>query len=259
MTTSGFDPSRDRDEEEVGVRLSAVPLWAQIERTLRQMIQSGQWKEGHQLPPEPELAASFGVSRVTVRQAVQRLVDEGRVIRQRGKGSFVTRPPVSRAVNNQYLDGFFATLQAQGHTVLSQVRDLCRVPATDAIAAALGIAPATQVYRLERLRFVDGEAVSIQITCLPSLPLPGLDRFDFAETSLYKVLKEEFTLPILSIEQTISARMATPLQAELLNVAPGSALLYVEKVSRTSNSMPIEFGQLFFVPTRYQLTMSIRA
>lgn len=235
-----------------------LPLWAQIERTLRDQIDTGAYKEGDQIPPEPELAAMYGVSRMTVRQAVSRLVAEGLLTRWRGRGTFVAKPPLTRPVNNQYLDGFFATLKARGHSVVSRVLSFDRRPAEPAVGAALGIGPGVQVYRLERLRFVDDLPVSIQITYLPALPLTGLDRFDFAHTSLYQVLKEAYAFPVLSIDQWISARTAAPPQASLLQVAPGSALLYVEKVSCTTARMAIEYGQLYFVPNRYQLTMSIR-
>jgi GntR family transcriptional regulator len=247
------------EDREPGIRPSAVPLWAQVERTLRQLIQTGQYKVGDQIPPEDELASMFGVSRMTVRQAVQRLAEEGQLTRSRGRGTFVATPPLSRAINTQYLDGFFATLQAQGHTIISRVLAFERISADDTVAAALTLAPGVQVYRLERLRSVDGEPVSIQTTYLPVLVLPGLQQFDFERTSLYKVLKGEYNFQVVAIDQKISAREATAEQASLLEVSPGSALLYVVKVSRTADNLLIEYGELYFLPSRYQLTMSIRA
>lgn len=240
------------------MRQSAVPLWAQIERAIREMIHAGKYKVGDRLPAEPELAAMFGVSRMTIRQAVQKLVHEGLLTRGRGLGTFVSRPPLVRALNSQYLDGFFATLQAQGHAVVSQVLRFERQPAEEHVAEALRLPPGAQVFRLERLRLVDGDPLSIQITYLPVLPLPTLDQFDFSCRSLYDVLRTEYDLPILAIDQRISAKAASPVQARLMHISPGFPLLYVEKTSRTTDEREIEFGQLYFNPTVYQLTMAIR-
>jgi GntR family transcriptional regulator len=238
---------------------SAIPLWVQIQRSIREMILSGKYQVGDRIPPESELTAMYGVSRMTVRQAVQHLVREGLLTRGRGRGTFVSKPPLSRAVNNQYLDGFFTTLKANGHSVVSQVLAFDRLPASPSVATGLELAGGVQVYRLERLRFVDDEPISIQTTYLPALPLAGLDCFDFAQQSLYQVLKDTYSLPILAIDQRLSARAATTMQAQLLQVPVGSPLLYVEKVSRTVDEQAIEFGSLWFVPAKYQLTMAIRA
>jgi GntR family transcriptional regulator len=241
------------------VRPPSVPLWAQIEHAIRNQMESGQYPIGSRLPSEPDLCQMFGVSRMTVRQAVQQLVDEGRLVRGRGRGTFVARPPLQREINSQYLDGFFATLTARGHTVSSRVLALDRVAAGETAAAALGLATGVQVYRLERLRLVDGAPVSVQIACLPVLLVPGLERFDFGRHSLYGVLREEYGLQVSAIEQKISARAATPQLAHLMDLPPGSPLLYVEKISRTRGAQPLEFGELYFDPAGYQLTMAIRS
>lgn len=243
----------------MAVRQSAVPLWAQIEESIRQMITSGQYPVGSRLPSEPELCEMFGVSRMTIRQAIQRLVDEARLTRGRGRGTFVSRPPVQREINAQYTDGFFATLTAAGHTVHSQVLSFERLPSDEPTATALCLSPGAQVYRLERLRLVDGEPVSVQISCLPLLLVPGLDQYDFGSRSLYQVLKADYGLTILAIDQKFSARAATPQLGRLMQLPSGAPLLYVEKVSRTTGEQPLEFGQLYFNPTTYQMTMAIRS
>lgn len=241
------------------LRHSAVPLWAQIERLLRESLLSGSYPEGSRLPSEPEMAAMFGVSRMTVRQAVQRLVDEGRLNRGRGRGTFVSLPPVQRELNTQYLDGFFATLTAQGREVISRVVTFGQGPADETVTGALRLPAGAHVRRLERLRFVDGTPVSLQISYLPVLLTPGLDRFDFSFVSLYKVLREQYGLQISAIDQKITARPATSSLARLLQISTGAPLLYLEKVSRTPDEVTVEFGQLHFNPSHYQLTMAIRS
>jgi GntR family transcriptional regulator len=243
----------------IPLRQSSVPLWVRIERSLRQMLLSETYPIGSQLPSEPALAATFGVSRMTVRQAVQRLVSEGHLTRGRGRGTFVTRPPVRREVSTQYLDGFFATLTGRGHQVETQVLNLRQEPADHRVASALQLTTGTHVYRLERLRFVDGEPVSIQTSYLPVLLVLGLEQYDFTTVSLYEVLSKRLGLAVLAIDQTISALTANPNHAHLLRLPVGSALLHVDKVARTDNDTPLEFGQLLFNPSAYQLTMSIRS
>lgn len=259
MNKPAPDESSLPGASEALLRRSAVPLWAQIERLLREMISSGAYTEGSRLPSEPEMASMFGVSRMTVRQAVQRLVEEGRLTRGRGRGTFVSRPAVQREINAQYLDGFFATLTAQGHEVVSRVIAFDQGPADDTVATELRLPYGAHVRRLERLRFVDGTPVSLQVSYLPVLLTPGLDRINFDSISLYRVLRDQLGIRIVAIDQKISARAASAALSRLLQVPPGAPLLYVEKVSRTAEEVPVEFGQLHFNPAHYQLTMAIRS
>src|SRR2546423_3294430 len=177
----------------VGIsRGSAVPLHLQIRRAIRDQIASGELEPGARLPTEQEYARSFRVSIAPVRQALLDLADAGLVIRQKGKGTFVRGAQLEEEID--LLTSFTDGLRRRGVPARIQVLDRGLTPAPSAVAAALGLRPATQVVHLRRLALIDEEPAAILDAWLPGKLFAPLAEHDDFETgrSLYATLEADF-------------------------------------------------------------------
>ncbi|NHI16295.1 UTRA domain-containing protein [Microbacterium excoecariae] len=191
---------------------------------------------GAPVPSERQLAHETGVSRMTARRAIDELVREGILTREVGRGTFVARPAIQAPLQ---LTSFAEDMRVRGHTPTSTVLHLGEVPAEVAAAAWLGVEPGDPVVLLARVRLADGEPMAIEYSHLSADAFPGLERFDFARESLYRVLTEEYGARFDDGEQTVRATLFDAADAAHLGVAEGDAAL--ELVRRVSSSgRPIE-------------------
>ncbi len=233
---------------------SPVPLYHQIYLDLKRMIGQEIIPPGAILPPEMEICQAYGVGRQTVRQAIARLVDENLVERYAGKGTFVK----SQAERLKfYLDrSFTQQARAMGYTPRSEV--LCVekgvVDATypDVLHRYLG----ERCLNLERLRFGDEASICYQATTLLLERCPGIENHDFSRESLYDVLASEYRLVIQRIDYVVRAVSADEYRAELLNVEPGSALLFVGTAAYLENKSLIEYTAGYYRADRYEYSMA---
>lgn len=221
-------------------RHSALPLYAQLKQSLREQIVRGHWKPGDLVPPEPELCRRCGVSRTVVRQALTELALEGLIVRERGRGTFVAPPKLTESAV-QRLSGFYEDMQILGHPPVSQVLKQEVVPASEQVAARLGLQAGTHVIEIERLRFVDEEPLVLTTTYLPLELCPGLASADLTLRSLYEYLESECGLSLARGRRTIEAVAADERQARLLRVHQGAPLILLYSVSYLLDGRPIEY------------------
>lgn len=220
-------------------RGSPVPLYAQLKGEISGRIEVGEWKAGDQLPSEPDLCERFVVSRTVVRQALQELELEGRIRREKGRGTFVAAPKIKEALA-QTLTGFYQDMAGQGRAPLSKVLKQGLVAAQAKTAALLGLASAEKVLEIERLRYVDGEPLVLVTTWLPERLTRGLEAVDFSRQSLYAVLEERCGLVIARGRRTMEAVGASPREAELLQVAVGTPLMQLDSLGFLEDGTPVE-------------------
>jgi GntR family transcriptional regulator len=223
-----------------------VPYYEQLKRALVQLMEGGVLVAGDMLPSESELCARYRVSRTVVRQALGDLVAEGRVYRQRGKGTFVARPKL-RAQFMESTVGFFeddASIPSDGD-VTRRVLDCGLRPVPPRPAAALGLDEAGDCVEVDRLRYVDGAVSSYTKHYLPLDLHPALLdeilRFNVATHSIYEFLEGVCGIRIDSGHRSLEAIAAPPGVAELLETDAGAPLLYVVSVGREMTGRPIEF------------------
>jgi GntR family transcriptional regulator len=216
-----------------------VPLYHQIANDLRRKIASGAWSAGSQMPSEEELTAAYGVSRITVRQALSILVQEGLVTRQPGRGSFVRDPSITAGPRR--LTSFSEEMRAKGLTPSSRVLDSRVISADQALAEALQVVPGAPVLRLERLRLGNGEPIGIQVAHVPIDRYPGLDAVDFSVASLYAEMERRSGLPV----------------ASELSIAVGSPVLVVERRA-WSGGVVVEFTRSIMRGDRYRIQVRLR-
>jgi GntR family transcriptional regulator len=236
----------------------AEPLYHQTATALRTRIADGTWKEGDRLPPEWELCEQFGVSTITMRRAVGTLVAEGLVARLQGKGTFVTSdhaivqgPPL--------LTSFTEDLRQRGWVPSARVLSLQTVRADDAVATKLGLAAGAPVTVLCRVRLADGLPVAVQSAYLPALQFPKLDRFDFRHESLYEILGRHYGVKPATATDTYRAGQVDDEDAELLELAPGSAAFRGERLTTDSTGRRIELVDSVIRGDRYTLVLRLSA
>ena len=217
-------------------KTEGVSLYVQIRETLRSQLNSGDFETGQKLPAEDELAAQFGVSRMTVRRSISDLVDEGLLYRRHGAGTFVAQPHVERDHNR--LTNFFDTEQAREIDVEVQLLHQEVVPARLLVANALALQETEPVIRIHTLRRVDGIPTAVYDEYIPYLLDPGLLQEDFRYRPAWQVL-ESAGYKVKRAVQKIEARPADETFARLLDVEEDAPLLYKHRVVYLEDGTPV--------------------
>ena len=242
---------------DAGTRLDAaspLPRWAQIAQILRKRI--AEQGAGVQGLTDHALAREFGVSPLTVRQAVADLVQSGLVTRHRGKGTFVVAKPVQGSVD--HLDASVNEWRVQGRDVRIQILERQRTAATIPTAAALDVRPGTIVAYLRRLRFADGHPVGIDYRYMLADVDQRLDDADLAHETIWEVLENKLGLVDLQANTTIRAAAASDEEARLLAIAPRSPVLNRGFQLVTAGGRPILVGHSIYHPDRFIHATTVR-
>jgi GntR family transcriptional regulator len=228
---------------------SQLSLYIQIIADLKEMIHTGKLQPKDMLPPEVELSKAYGVSRQTVRQAILRLVDENLLERKAGRGTVVV------AQENRpkfYLDRSFAQQMAEmGMTPHSEVLKMTEGIIDATSPEPLRVRLGANCLILVRLRFGDQTPVGIQYTTIITDLCPDLADNDFNKESLYNILWTEYKLPIVRIDQIISAVNADEWHCSLLKTVPGAPLLHVRTAAYLDNDEPIESSTSYYRADKY--------
>lgn len=226
------------------------PLYTQIKESLTADIAAGHYHPHQRLPSERELAISFKVSRMTVRQALLELARDGTIYTRVGKGTFVAEPKIDQQLDT--LTGFSQDIAARGRKPSSQVLECKVIPATPDVAAALRLPPQAEIYLLARLRLAEGDPLAVETAHLPFLLFPNLLDHNFATESLYDVLENEYGCKLTRAEQWIEAVLASPREIELLQLLPPAALFRMERLTLTNDGVPVEYVISFYRGDRYK-------
>lgn len=218
-------------------RGSPVPLYYQLSQQLEEAIRVGTLKPGDRIDTETTIAERYGLSRPTVRQAIQELVNKGMLVRRRGVGTQVVQTPLGRPVA---LTSLYDDLVLAGHEPRTDVLSLTNAPADVRVAEALRIAEGTEVIAIERLRFDRGEPLAIMRNWLPA-GLAPITIQALESSGLYEALRRA-GVHIRVAHQRIGARLATGTEARLLQVPGPSALVTMERTTFDIDGAPIEFA-----------------
>jgi GntR family transcriptional regulator len=227
-------------------RHSPVPMYYQVAQQLEDAIESGALAPGTRLDGELALAGQLGVSRPTLRRAIEYLVDRGYLVRRRAVGTQVVHPKVRRPVE---LSSLFDDLSASRKDPRTKVLALGTVKATDRVAHALGLEDGTEVLALERLRYADGQPLAVMRNWLP-VGLVQLDAGRLEATGLYHLMRAAgITLHLAS--QTIGARGASASEARLLQARKGEPLLTMARTTYNENGQPVELADHLYRASLY--------
>jgi GntR family transcriptional regulator len=233
-------------------RGSPVPLYFQVAQYLERAIEDGRMPPGTRLDNEILLAEQLGLSRPTLRRAMQHLVDKGLLVRRRGVGTRVVQPKVRRPLE---LTSLFDDLTTAGRRPTTKVLSNETEPASPEIAATLDLPEGAEVRRITRLRSALDQPIAKMVNVLPG-DIPGLTTPALERYGLYQLLRAA-GVHLHTATQTIGARRATAEEARALGEAKGAALLTMQRLTYDDHGRPVELGTHVYAATRYSFELSL--
>jgi GntR family transcriptional regulator len=236
-------------------RAGPLPLYYQLKTVILREIEAGRWPPDAQLPTENELAQRFGVSKITVRQALKELAGEGFIRREQGRGTFVERRRLQQGPRE--LTSFTDEMRSHGLVPASRVLEQGTGAAPPAVASALGLAPDALVFRLRRLRLANGEPMGVQTAYLPLDLVPGIDKTRFAGASLYDVLQSRYGLYPATARETYCVALIARDVARLLGVPARSPAMTAERVTFLDDGRSLEYVQSIMRGDRYTVAIDL--
>lgn len=233
-------------------RGSPVPLYFQLSQQLESAIERGKLLPGSLLGNEIDLASHLGLSRPTVRQAIQVLVEKGLLVRRRGVGTQVVHSQVKRPLE---LSSLYDDLEAAGQRPATRVLEIATVTAPPEVAAGLGLREGSEVLHIQRLRLTHGEPIARLRNYLPhGLISPRQE--DLEDTGLYRLLRAAGTT-LHSARQAIGARAADTTEGALLGEPEGAPLLTMERTTFDVSGQAVEYGSHLYRASRYSFELSL--
>lgn len=231
---------------------SFIPIHYRLEKYLRDQILSGALRPGDLVAPESQLAQQFGASRMTVRQALSRLVFDGLVVRHRGRGTFVAQP---RLEHTYIFPSFEEEMQARGARTSHKLLDMRTVRAEGKVAESLGVPKGTPITMLQRQRLVDGQVVGYELRYLPRRIGEALTQDEIHSqpmvTAVMRILGKTHTRLSLRVSSSVVRRE----EAKILETKVGAPVLVREHIWYVEPNGPVQYGKSIFRGERYQMCL----
>jgi GntR family transcriptional regulator len=239
------------------IRTNGVPFYIQVADHLREELRDGRWQVGDLIPSEAALCELYGVSRTAIRQALGQLVLEGMLYKERGRGTFVSRPQVSLAV--QETRGFFDEMTERGLAVQTTILRQGEGDLPVAFAADLHQATTGRAVVIERTRAVGSETLVYVTTYLPLPRFDGLAHRNLSNVSLYAVLAQDYGAHITNGRRRIEATKATDAVARYLDIRKGMPILRVTAVNYDDTGVPFEVFEAYYRADRTSFEVIVSA
>lgn len=226
-----------------------VPVYIQIHNEIKKEIEAGKWKIGERIPSERALSLTFHVSRMTLRQAVQTLVDEGILQRKVGSGTFVASSRVKETMTGT--TSFTEIMQSQGRVPSSKTVSYYLSDPSVSEMEKLKLDGGQQVLRMERIRYADNQPICLETTTVPADLITDLSKEDIT-SSFYKALETKAGYKIGSSNQTVTATLASERVAHLLNIKRSSAILRLRQLTFLEEGKPFEYVRTQYASSRFE-------
>lgn len=228
-----------------------TPLHIQLSSIIRKMIEDGELKEGDSIIPERELCSRQNVSRMTVNKAIMGLVSEGILYRVQGKGTFVAKEKKKYEFSN--VKGFTDVMKEKGINIRTDILSFEMEVPSDLIKNKLNIKDEkTNVYKVVRLRYTDGEPFGIETVYLSEQMCKGFTKGMLDNNSLYKMLSENYNYKITKARQTMEPVILSEEESNILDTEEGSLALKLQRNSYNTEGKPIEYTISIFRSDKYQ-------
>jgi GntR family transcriptional regulator len=233
-----------------GVQLKRV----EVRERLRELI--GTWEPGEMLPSERALSEQLGVSRPTLRAAIEDLARDGLLERSQGRGTFTSRQKITQELTPR-TDNDFGVPSPEGDWT-SQVETFRTEPAGARLGQRMHVSPSTEVLYVARVRIVDNDPMGIEHIRIPAALVPGIDPSDFESGSLYRLLSIRYEVIATDAVQTTEPTVTDESEGKLLHVPPYSPALLFERTTRDANHRVIEHTRSIYRGDRYRITTHLR-
>lgn len=234
---------------------SPIPIYHQLEEYVKSEIESGALKTDEAIPSEREYAERFQISRMTVRQALNNLVNDGYLYRQKGKGTFVNKQKLEQRL--QGLTSFTEDMTERGMKPSNRLLSFEIIPAGAEIASRLHLKENAPVFEIKRVRLADNAPMAFETTYLPANLLRGLTE-EIINHSLYRFIEEKLSLVISEATQQIEASIAREPEIKLLQIEKGAPVLLIVRTSYLKDGAPFEYVKSAYRADRYKFVHSMK-
>ncbi len=234
-------------------RQSPLPLHIQFENSMTQRIENHEWPVNSNIPSENELCKIYGLSRMTVHAALNRIVEAGLLYRVPGKGTFVAEPKIVSTPPTQI--GIREQLEHQGYETSTKLIGVEKITPTTEIIKILHLVPVGPVYLVRRLRSVRGVPLSYHVSYIPARIFPGLEKQDLVNIQMCDIMEKNYHCEIHRRVETLEAITASAEEAQLLEVKPSFPLLLLKNTVYNAFAQPIEFSKVVFRGDKIKLKL----
>ncbi len=225
-------------------------MYAQLADQFRFMIESGKLHPGDRFPAELDLAKKYGIGRITVRSAINELVQEGLLIRIQGKGTFVAEPKIERELVN--VASFTDRIQSRGMRAGSRLLDVSVIPASRKIAQVLGVSENDPVVEFKRLRLSNDEPVALETSYLSVDRFPGIEDENLENKSLYQILESKYQVRLVHSSKTLELVRASKTESNMMQIPAGTPLFLMTAVVYAEDNQVIEYAKILFHGDRFK-------
>lgn len=232
-----------------------VSLYYQLKEDIKGKISSGEWKTEYKLPPERELCQLYGVSRITVRQALDEIEREGYIKRKQGKGTFVSVPKLEQDLEHFY--SFSEDIRKMGHIADSKIISFEIIKCSKEYAKQLGIEQNEYIFKIRRLRSADKQPFALETSYIPCQVCPGMTKEAVSEKGLYNTLDQDFGIIVNRAEEIFEAVLIKEEEAGLLDVNKDTAGIYLQRMAYSDN-MTVEYCQTFIRGDRFRYKVMLK-
>ncbi|WP_085523813.1 GntR family transcriptional regulator [Tuberibacillus sp. Marseille-P3662] len=233
---------------------SPVPIYFQIEEYIKSLVDNNQLKIGETIPSEREFTEQFNVSRMTVRQAITNLVNQGYLYRIKGRGTFVGEKKMEQTLHT--VTSFTEDMKERGLTPSTKLAGFQIMPADDELAEQLQISVHEPVYEIKRIRLADDEPMALECTYIPANEVQGLTE-TIASHSLYAYIEEQMNYQIDYANQVIESTLSGQDEKECLNVGIGEPILSITRKTYLTNGKVLEWVKSNYRADRYKFAIKL--
>lgn len=197
-------------------RTSHVPLYIQLKEIIKKQIETNNLQPGEAIPSERELSEKYKLSRMTIRQAINDLVNEGILVKEHGRGTFVAKKKIEKGLPE--LRSFSEDMIDRGLKPGAKVLEFKLIEPNNTVISKLKLQESQLVYHIKRIRYADGEPMAFENVYITASRCPGLDKYNLQNNSLYEILKQDYEIKFNYAEQSLRVKRLSKEEAESLNL-----------------------------------------
>lgn len=230
---------------------SGLPFYLQIYNELRNRINSKVYLPNQPIPSENELVAEFGVTRATVRNAVKKLQDEGLVVTEKGKGSYVNTPKIEQSLFKFYS---FGREHADNSTILLDIKNISDM----GIQKVLNLKETDSIKQITRIRQLDNIPVTIETSYIPASSVPEIEQFDLEHLSIYDLLEKHYGFRILRAKEFLDTIVTDSYYSKLLEIDKGKPVFVTERITFDITDKPIEYRKSLIRSDKFRFSVELK-